>query len=51
MHLTERDRSLLQWINGHGFVTIDQAAKWKLADADGSIERLIGDTAAPIHQS
>jgi len=28
MHLTERDCRLLQWINGHGFVTIEQAATW-----------------------
>ena len=24
MLLTSRDRRLLQWINGHGFVTADQ---------------------------
>lgn len=28
MLLTARDRRLLQWINGHGFVTADQAAVW-----------------------
>ena len=26
MFLTVRDREMLQWINGHGFVTADQAA-------------------------
>lgn len=28
MYLTARDRHMLQWINGHGFVTTDQAATW-----------------------
>jgi len=28
MFLTVRDRHMLQWINGHGFVTADQAAVW-----------------------
>ena len=28
MRLTERDRRLFQWINGHGFVTVQQAASW-----------------------
>ena len=28
MHLTGRDRRMLHWINGHGFVTADQAARW-----------------------
>lgn len=28
MRLTERDRELLRWINGHGFVTTRQAARW-----------------------
>ena len=28
MFLTVRDRDMLQWINGHGFVTADQAAVW-----------------------
>lgn len=28
MHLTPRDRRMLHWINGHGFVTADQAARW-----------------------
>ena len=28
MFLTVRDREMLQWINGHGFVTADQAALW-----------------------
>ena len=28
MRLTERDRRLFQWINGHGFVTAQQAATW-----------------------
>ncbi|MEM7041711.1 MAG: hypothetical protein AAF543_02755 [Pseudomonadota bacterium] len=28
MLFTERSRRLLQWINGHGFVTIEQAATW-----------------------
>ena len=28
MHLTERDRRLFQWINGHGFITAQQAATW-----------------------
>lgn len=28
MYLTARDRQMLQWINGHGFVTADQAATW-----------------------
>jgi hypothetical protein len=28
MFLTSRDREMLQWINGHGFVTVDQAAVW-----------------------
>ena len=28
VQLTPRDRRLLHWINGHGFVTADQAARW-----------------------
>lgn len=28
MRLTERDLALLRWINGHGFVTVRQAADW-----------------------
>ena len=28
MLFTSRDHRLLQWINGHGFVTADQAAAW-----------------------
>ena len=28
MRFTERDDRLLHWINGHGFVTLRQAAKW-----------------------
>lgn len=28
MFLTSRDREMLLWINGHGFVTADQAAVW-----------------------
>ncbi len=28
MNLTQRDQHLLQWINGHGFVTVQQAATW-----------------------
>ena len=28
MNLTLRDRHLLQWINGHGFATVQQAATW-----------------------
>ena len=28
MRLTERDRRLFQWINGHGFVTAQQTATW-----------------------
>lgn len=28
MRLTIRDRHMLQWINGHGCVTVQQAARW-----------------------
>lgn len=28
MRFTERDGRLLRWINGHGFVTLRQAARW-----------------------
>ena len=28
MRLTTRDRHMLQWINGHGCVTVEQATKW-----------------------
>jgi len=28
MRLTTRDRHMFQWINGHGFVTLPQAARW-----------------------
>ena len=28
MRFTERDARLLHWINGHGFVTVEQAAHW-----------------------
>ena len=28
MQLTPRDRHMLQWINGHGFVTVEQAGAW-----------------------
>ncbi len=28
MRLTERDLELLRWINGHGFVTLRQIARW-----------------------
>lgn len=28
MKLMDRDRKLMRWINGHGFVTIKQAAHW-----------------------
>jgi hypothetical protein len=28
MRGTERDRLMLQWINGHSFITIQQAATW-----------------------
>ena len=28
MRFTERDGRLLQWINGHGFVTLQQVARW-----------------------
>lgn len=28
MQVTNRDREMLQWINGHGYVTVRQAAIW-----------------------
>lgn len=28
MEITLRDREMMQWINGHGFVTIAQACRW-----------------------
>lgn len=29
MRFTERDADMIRWINGHGFVTIRQIARWK----------------------
>ena len=28
IRLTDRDRDLFGWINGHGFVTVAQVARW-----------------------
>jgi len=40
MRVTERDRLMLQWINGHGFVTIQQAATWMQVGYETARHRL-----------
>ncbi len=38
MRVTKCCRLMLQWINGHGFVTIQQAATWIVTDDRGDKE-------------
>jgi len=40
MRVTERDRMMLQWINGHSFVTIQQAANWMRVGYETARHRL-----------
>ena len=40
MRLTDRDRLMLQWINGHSFVTIQQAATWMKVGYETARHRL-----------
>lgn len=40
MRVTERDRLMLQWINGHGFVIIQQAATWMRGGYEAARHRL-----------
>jgi len=40
MRLTTRDRQMFQWINGHGFVTLPQAATWMDASYYAARRRL-----------
>lgn len=40
MRFTDRDRDLLCWINGHGFVSIAQAARWMGTSYQASQKRM-----------
>ena len=40
MRLTDRDRLMLQWINGHSIVTIQQAATWMKVGYETARHRL-----------
>ena len=48
MQITPRDRDMLQWINGHGFVTVAQAAQWMGVHYQ-TAQRRIGKLCQALH--